>query len=82
MAKKQVLEVDVNDFAQLISCVGYTITLVGLALPDGRQKDLALEMGDNLISLLLKYSSEEKQEFLEQASKEILTNEADTSVIN
>ena len=77
---KQILEIDVDDFAQLISCVGYVITLVGLAIPDSPQKALAIRMGDDLIDMMLKYSSDEKREHLEHIREMIITAEADTSV--
>jgi len=79
---KQVLEVDANDFAKVISCVGYTLTLLGLSLPDGRQKELALGMGDDLIDVMLKYSNDDKRKKLENLREVLLTSEADTSVSN
>lgn len=79
---KQILKVDVNDFAQVVSCVGFMITLFGSTMPDGSQKDLAINMGDNLIDILFKYSSDDKREQMEQIHKILLTEEADTSVTN
>lgn len=83
---KQVLTIEADDFAQLISCLGFVTSLVGEALPKGKQKSLCVDMGNDLITLLLKYSSEEKQEglktILTDATAEILTDEADTSIIN
>lgn len=79
---KQVLTVDIDDFAQVVSSVGYLISIVGVALPDSPQKDLAEIMGDNLVDLLMKYSSEEKQEEYKNLIEILMTNEADTSVSN
>lgn len=79
---KQTMEVDVNDFAQVISCVGLTLTMVGLSLPDSPQKELIINMGDELLVLLLKYSSEDKQEFLLEMKNAMITDQADMTVIN
>ena len=79
---KQVLKVDANDFAQVVSCVGFVTTIVGLSLPDGPQKELAIKMGDDLIDMLFKYSSEDKQSEMQDIRNLLFTNEADTSVVN
>lgn len=77
---KQVNKVSADDFAQVTSCLGYITTLVGLALPKGPQQDLAMHMGDELIDIMLKYSSEEQQKYLNEMRELLITEEADTSV--
>ena len=86
---KQVLKVEADDFAQVVSCVGFVTNVVAVALPDGPQKTLGLQMGNDLIHLVMKYSNEKKQKHLKglltQLNKDVLTemaNEADTSVPN
>lgn len=79
---KQINKVSADDFAQVVSCLGYITTIVGLALPKGPQQDLAMHMGDELIDIMLKYSSEEQQKYLKTMKEMLLTEEADTSVAN
>lgn len=80
---KKVLTVSADDFAKVVSCLGFITTLVGLALPeDSPQQALTIKMGDDLIEVLLKYSSEEDQEHLNTMRQVLLANEADTSVSN
>ena len=80
--QKQTEVVDANDFAQVIAALGFTINIVGLALPKGDQQELALAMGDDLIHLLLKYSSDDKREELMQIKNMLMTEQADTTVAN
>ncbi len=83
---KQVLKIEATDFAQVISCLGFITSIIGETLPAGQQKTLCTTMGNDLIDLLLKYSTEEKQQglksILADATAEVLTEGADTSVSN
>ena len=72
---KKVLTVSADDFAKVVSCLGFITTLVGLALPeDSPQQALTIKMGDDLIEVLLKYSSEEDEENIKRMRKVVLDN--------
>ena len=76
---KQAKIVDVDDFSQVLSCLGLVVTTIGLSMPDGPHRKIAIEMGDDILSLLLKYSNDEKREDLLTLIKTITTENADTS---
>jgi len=79
---EQATEVSVDDFAKVISCVGFITSYIGMSIPDGPQRDLAIGMGDDLIEMLLKYADDERREYLETIQAMLLTSGADTSVEN
>ena len=79
---KQAKIVDVNDFSQVLSCLGLVVNTMGLAMPKGPHKKTAIDMGDDMLTLLLKYSSDEKREKLIKFIKVLVTEDVDTSVSN
>ena len=79
---KQTLTVDVDDFALVVSYLGFVTSVIGELCPDGPQRNFTMHIGDNLIELLLKYSDTETKEQLIELQKILITAEADTSVEN